>query len=55
MAIFKCTQTGNTVEFDLDHDIVAMRPHPDYEEVLEEVKPVVEIKEKKTAVKSKAE
>ena len=53
MALFKCMQTGNTVEFDLDHDIVAMRQHPDYEEVLEEVKPVVETKEKKTAAKSK--
>ena len=53
MALFKCNQTGNTVEFDLDHDIVAMRQHPDYVEVLEEVKPVVEIKEKKTAAKSK--
>jgi hypothetical protein len=53
MALFKCKQTGNTVEFDLDHDIDAMRTHPDYEEVLEEVKPVVEIKEKKTVAKSK--
>lgn len=53
MALFKCNQTGNTVEFDLDHDIDAMRTHPDYVEVLEEVKPVVEIKEKKTASKSK--
>ena len=55
MALFKCIQTNNTVEFDLDHDIRTMRQHPGYEEVLEEVKPVVEIKEKKTAVKSKAE
>ena len=55
MALFKCVQTGNTVEFDLEHDIRTMRQHPDYEEVLEEVKPVVEIKEKKTAVKTKAE
>ena len=53
MATFRCTQTGNTVDFDLDHDIVAMRSHPDYEEVVEvkqEEKPV-----KKTAAKSKAE
>jgi hypothetical protein len=55
MALFKCKQTGNTVEFDLDHDITAMRSHPDYEEVIaavpqEEEKPV-----KKTVVKSKAE
>lgn len=53
MAVFKCIQTGNTVEFDLDHDILTMRQHPDYEEVLEKVKPVVEIKEKKTVAKSK--
>jgi hypothetical protein len=53
MALFKCKQTGNTVEFDLDHDIAGMRSHPDYEEVLEEVKPVVATKEKKTVVKSK--
>jgi hypothetical protein len=46
-------QTGNTVDFSLDHDVKAMRSHPDYEEVLEEVKPVVTIKEKKTAVTSK--
>jgi len=52
MATFRCMQTGNTVDFDLDHDINTMRSHPDYEEVLEEVKPVVTIKEKKTAVKS---
>jgi hypothetical protein len=53
MALFKCIQTGNTVEFDLDHDIQTMRQHPDYEEVLEEVKPVVVTKEKKTATKTK--
>jgi hypothetical protein len=55
MAIFKCTETNNTVEFDLEHDIRTMRQHPGYVEVLEEVKPVVEIKEKKTVAKSKAE
>ena len=55
MAVFKCTETNNTVEFDLEQDIVSMRSHPGYVEVLEEVKPVVEIKEKKTAAKSKAE
>lgn len=55
MALFKCNQTGNTVEFDLEHDIAAMRSHPDYEEVLAEVKPVVETKEKKTVAKPKAE
>ena len=55
MAVFKCTETNNTVEFTLEQDIVSMRSHPGYVEVLEEVKPVVEIKEKKTAAKSKAE
>ena len=55
MALFKCIQTGNVTEFDLDWDIRTMRQHPDYEEVLEEVKPVVATKEKKTVVKTKAE
>jgi hypothetical protein len=55
MAIFKCTETNNTVEFDLEHDIRTMRQHPGYVEVLEEVKPVAEIKEKKTVAKTKAE
>jgi D-alanyl-D-alanine dipeptidase len=54
MATFRCKQTGNTVDFDLDHDITAMRSHPDYEEVVEEVKQE-EKPVKKTAVKSKAE
>jgi hypothetical protein len=55
MAIFKCTETNNTVEFDLEHDIRTMCQHPGYIEVLEEVKPAVEIKEKKTVAKTKAE
>ena len=54
MAVFKCTETNNTVEFDLEQDIVSMRSHPGYVEVLEEVKPVVEIKEKKTAKSKEA-
>lgn len=54
MALFKCKQTGNTVEFDLEHDIVAMRSHPDYDEVVETVKQEEEKPVKKT-VKSKAE
>lgn len=54
MALFKCKQTGNTVEFDLDHDITAMRSHPDYEEVIVEA-PQEEKPVKKTVVKSKAE
>ena len=47
MALFKCLQTNNTVEFENEWDIVQMRAHPDYEEVKEEVKPV-----KKSAVKT---
>lgn len=41
MAIFKCTETNNTVEFDLEHDIRTMRQHPGYVEIIEEVKPAV--------------
>lgn len=33
MALFKCLQTNNTVEFENEWDIVQMRAHPDYEEV----------------------
>jgi hypothetical protein len=51
MALFKCKQTNNTVEFENEWDIVQMRSHPEYEEVT----PVVETKEKKTVVKTKAE
>ena len=54
MALFKCMQTGNTVEFDLDHDIRTMRQHPEYEEVVEEVKQE-EKPAKKTVAKSKVE
>ena len=38
MALFKCIQTGNVTEFDLEWDIRTMRQHPDYVEVEEEVK-----------------
>lgn len=51
MALFKCLQTGNTVEFDLEWDIIQMRAHPDYEEIKEEEKPVAK-PVKKTAVKT---
>jgi len=50
MAVFKCTETNNTVEFTLEQDIVSMRSHPGYVEVLEEVKPAV--KSKKTVAPS---
>ena len=54
MATFKCMQTGNTVEFNLEHDIRTMRQHPEYKEVIEEVKPKVEpVAVKKVVSKSK--
>ena len=54
MATFRCKSTGNTVDFDLEWDIVQMRAHPDYEEVKEEEKKP-EVKVKKTTVKSTEE
>jgi hypothetical protein len=54
MATFKCVQTGNTVEFNLEHDIRTMRQHPEYTEVIEKVKQE-EKPVKKPVVKSKAE
>jgi len=33
MALFKCTSSGNIFEFKHEHDIQAMRKHPEYEEV----------------------
>jgi hypothetical protein len=50
MALFKCIQTGNVTEFDLEWDIRTMRQHPEYEEVQEEVKPAA--KPKKTVAQS---
>jgi hypothetical protein len=41
MALFKCLQSGNTVEFVNEWDIAQIKAHPDYVEVIEEVKPVV--------------
>ena len=35
-ATFKCKNTGNTVTFRDDVDIVGMRMHPEYEEVYPE-------------------
>lgn len=52
MAKFKCMQTGQVYEFALEHDVVQMRKHPDYEEVIEETK---EDKKVKQPVKSKDE
>lgn len=50
MAKFKCKQSGNVFSFDQEQDIKGLREHPDYEEVIEEVK--VEKPAKKTVVKS---
>ena len=33
MALFKCTRSGNVVEFRQDYDIIEMRRHPQYTEV----------------------
>lgn len=46
MAKFKCVVSGGVYEFTVEHDIVGMRAHPEYEEVVEEVV-VVEEKPKK--------
>lgn len=53
MALFKCLQTGNVVEFDLEWDIVQMKSHPDYVEVIQEVQVEEDKPVKKTAVKTK--
>jgi hypothetical protein len=54
MATFRCKQTNNLVDFDLEWDIIQMRAHPDYEEVIEEVQPKVEpVAVKKAVSKSK--
>ena len=34
MALFRCNRSGNTVEFKYDFDIVEMRRHPEYTEVI---------------------
>jgi hypothetical protein len=33
MALFKCTRSGNVVEFRNEYDIIEMRRHPEYTEV----------------------
>jgi hypothetical protein len=45
MATFRCLRSGQTVTFNLQHDIDSMRGHPDYvlvDEVTNEEKPLVE-------------
>ena len=34
MALFRCNQSGNVVEFRQDYDIIEMRRHPQYTEVV---------------------
>lgn len=51
MALFKCLQSGNTVEFVNEWDIAQIKAHPEYVEVIEEEKPVVV--KKPTITKSK--
>lgn len=41
MAKFKCNQSGNTVEFFQEHEILEMRKHGGYTEVVIEAPPVV--------------
>ena len=41
MAKFKCIQSGNTVEFFQEHEILEMRKHGGYTEVQEVVTPTV--------------
>ena len=41
MAKFKCIQSGNTVEFFQEHEILEMRKHGGYTEVVIEAPPVV--------------
>ena len=53
MVKFKCKVSGNVIQFEHEVDIITTRDNPAYEEVKEEVKPVVEIKEKKTVTKPK--
>lgn len=41
MATFKCLQSGNTVTFEHQHDIDAMKGHDGYVRVEEVVEPIV--------------
>jgi hypothetical protein len=44
MAKFKCLVSGTVVNFEYEHDIADMRKHPQYEEVVEKVQPVEQVK-----------
>lgn len=39
MALFKCNQSGNTIEFFQEHEILEMRKHEGYTEIVEAPKP----------------
>lgn len=57
MAKFKCNQSGNTVEFFQEHEILEMRKHGGYTEMVIEVvaEPVVTpVKTTKKVVKDEA-
>lgn len=49
MAKFKCIQSGNTVEFFQEHEILEMRKHGGYTEVQEVVAPTTVKSTKKVA------
>lgn len=54
MAQFKCKLSGTQITVENDWDIKGMREHPEYDEVIEEVKPKVEpVAVKKAVSKSK--
>jgi len=48
---FKCIQSGNTVEFFQEHEILEMRKHSGYTEVVEQAEPVIAPKATKKTVK----
>ena len=50
MAKFKCLLSGTVVSFEYEHDIVQMRKHPQYEEVVEKK---IEVKKEEVKVSPK--
>ena len=51
MVQFKCKATGNVVSFEHEHDIVDMRRHPSYEEVVAKAPEVQDKSPEKEVVK----
>lgn len=50
---FKCKQSGNVFEFNLEHDIKTMRSHSEYIEIVEEapvVKPNKKVKQDESSI-----